>query len=270
MRDTTRVRRTPWTAFAVFGVVVFLLPVAVLLLSALSGRWSFPHLLPEVWGLRGVLFLAERHREILRSLASSTGYSLLTVLWAFGITVLPASVLGRYEFRGRLLLEALFLSPVLIPAITYGMGIHFVFIRIGMANTVPGVVFVLAASAYPYMLRALIAGFQQIDPDYDGCAANLGATSWRRLLFVHIPLLGPAIVSGASVVFLVAFSEYFLVFLIGGGAVDSYTGYLFPFLTGGDRTLGAALTLVFLVIPLTLFAVVDRTVTRFYERRGIT
>ncbi|MEX2442935.1 MAG: hypothetical protein WD492_04995 [Alkalispirochaeta sp.] len=84
---------------------------------------------------------------------------------------------------------------------------------------------------------------------------------------VHIPLLGPAILAGGSVVFLVAFSEYFLVFLIGGGSVASYTGYLFPYLSGGDRTLGSVLTLLFVVVPLVLFVLLDRTLSVYYRRR---
>jgi ABC-type spermidine/putrescine transport system permease subunit II len=248
-------------------LVVFIVPVVVLVINAGAARWMYPDLLPAEASRRGVDLLVDNRGDIARSMLSSTLYSMATVLLSFVLTVLPASVLARYEFRGRFVLEALFLSPVLVPAITYGMGIHFLFIRMGLADTVTGVVLVLTAVAYPYMLRSLIAGFQQIPPEMDICAANLGATLLRRLFVVHIPLLGPAIVAGGSVVFLVAFSEYFLVFLIGGGSVASYTGYLFPFLSGGDRTLGSVLTLLFVVVPLALFLLLDRTLSAYYRRR---
>lgn len=260
-------RRGPWLLFLGVLVVVFVVPIVVLVINAGAARWVYPDLLPVEASRRGVDLLIDNRWDIARSLVSSTLYSMATVLLSFALTVLPASVLARYEFRGRFVLEALFLSPVLVPAITYGMGIHFLFIRIGLADTVTGVVVVLTAVAYPYMLRSLIAGFQQIPPEMDLCAANLGATLLRRLLVVHIPLLGPAIVAGGSVVFLVAFSEYFLVFLIGGGSVASYTGYLFPFLSGGDRTLGSVLTLLFVVVPLVLFLLLDRTLSAYYRRR---
>ncbi|MFW5695324.1 MAG: ABC transporter permease [Alkalispirochaeta sp.] len=256
-----------WVLFLFVLLVIFIVPVVVLVVSAGAARWTYPDLLPAEVGRRGIELLVDNRGDIARSLVSSTLYSLATVVLSFLLSVLPAGVLARYEFRGRLLLEALFLSPVLVPAITYGMGIHFLFIRIGLADTVVGVVFVLTAAAYPYMLRSLIAGFQHIPPEIDTCAANLGATLVRRMFVVHIPLLGPAILAGGSVVFLVAFSEYFLVFLIGGGAVPSYTGYLFPFLSGGDRTLGSTLTLLFVVVPLLLFLGLDRTLARYYRRR---
>lgn len=262
-----RGQRGPWLVFLVVVLMIFVAPMVVLVINAGAARWTFPDLLPAAASTRGVELLVENRGDIARSLISSTLYSAATVVLAFLLSVLPASVLARYEFRGRFVLEALFLSPVLVPAITYGMGIHFLFIRIGLADTVTGVVLVLTAVAYPYMLRSLIAGFQQIPPEMDACAANLGASLLRRLVVVHIPLLGPAILAGGSVVFLVAFSEYFLVFLIGGGSVASYTGYLFPFLSGGDRTLGSVLTLLFVVVPLVLFLLLDRTLSAYYRRR---
>jgi putative spermidine/putrescine transport system permease protein len=261
--------RAGWALLTIGTLILFLGPILVLVVSALAARWVYPEVLPSTLSLRGIQFVGNNLDGILRALVSSTGYSLATVVLAFLVSVLPASVLGRYEFRGRVTLEAIFLSPVLVPAITYGMGIHFLFLRVGLADTVSAVVLVLTAASYPYMLRALIAGFQQIEPEIDVCAANLGASLLRRLVVVHLPLLGPAMLAGGSVVFLVAFSEFFLVFLIGGGAVRSYTGYLYPFLTGGDRTVGSALTLLFVVVPLLLFAFLDGTLRRYYRRRGM-
>jgi ABC-type Fe3+ transport system permease subunit len=90
-----------------------------------------------------------------------------------------------------------------------------------------------------------------------------------RITRVDIPLLIPSIISGATVVFLVAFSEYFLVFIIGGGSVASFTGYLFPFLNSSDRPIASALTLIFLLVPVLLFILIDQTVNRLYRSRGM-
>jgi putative spermidine/putrescine transport system permease protein len=104
---------------------------------------------------------------------------------------------------------------------------------------------------------------------YAQCAANLGAGRLRVLWQVELPLLIPAIIAGGTVVFLVSFSEYFLVFLIGGGRVPSFTGYLFPFLASSDRSTGAALTLLFLLVPLGLFGLVELFVAHRARERGI-
>jgi ABC-type spermidine/putrescine transport system permease subunit II len=250
-------------------VAVFGGPLVVLAVYAFSGYWAWESPWPESLDGRAVMFLWRQGGAVTTALASSIGYSLATALAAFAVCVAPAKVFAREEFRGKILLEGLLLAPALVPAMTYSMGVHFAFIRLGLADTWFGVVLVLTIFAYPYMLRALVAGYQALDPEYELCARNLGAGSVRRLLFVELPLLLPAAVAGGSVVFLVAFSEYFLVFLIGGGTVPSFAGYLFPFLGSSDRGVASLLTLVFWLVAMSGFVAVDATVSRAYRKRGM-
>lgn len=246
--------------------LLFLLPVAVLVLQAGAPGWRFPELWPEL-SFDGLGFLAARPKPFLTALASSLGYSLATVAVTLAMTILPAKTLAFTSFRGKNLLEGLLLLPALVPAMTFSMGLHFIFIKIGLADTTPGVILVLAMISSPYMLRALTTGYTLMGREYGICARNLGASKWDAFREVELPLLFPAMAAGASVVFLVAFSEYFLVFLIGGGSVASFTGYLFPLITSSNRGLGALVTLAFLAIPILLFIVLELGLYRYYRKR---
>ena len=246
--------------------LLFLLPVVVLILQAGAPGWRFPELWPELT-FDGLRFLAARPGPFLSSLASSLGYSLATVAVTLAMTILPAQVLAFRTFPGKNLLEGLLLLPALVPAMTFSMGLHFIFIKIGLADTALGVILVLSMIAYPYMLRALTTGYTLMGREYGICARNLGASKRRVFLEVELPQLLPAIAAGASVVFLVAFSEYFLVFLIGGGSVASFTGYLFPLITSSNRGLGALITLVFLAVPIVLFIVLELGLYRYHRKR---
>ena len=255
--------------FVVALFLIFLLPLLILFLYSLSSVWRYPSVLPESLNLRALRFVADNASAISRSLISSLTYSLFTVACTFLITVLPASVFARKSFRLKRMLEAFLLAPALVPSITFTMGVHYVFILTGLADTTLGIVLVLSIFSYPYMLRALTAGFMAYGEEYDICARNLGASLWRRLARVDLPLLLPSIVSGGTVVFLISFSEYFLVFLIGGGSVPSFTGYLFPFLNSSDRPIASILSLIFLMVPILLFLVIDLTVGRVYKKRAM-
>jgi len=246
-----------------------ILPLGVLVLYAVAPGWRFPHVIPTHFDMRALQYLASQSEPVMRHLASSLAYSLLTVALSFLICVAPAHHFARQQFRGKQFLEGIFLAPALVPAMTFSMGVHFLFIKAGLADSFPGVVLVLTIFSYPYMLRALTAGYQAIGEDYELCARNLGASPLQCLLRIDLPLLMPSAIAGGSVVFLVAFSEYFLVFLIGGGAVDSFTGYLVPYLTSSDRSTGALMTLVFLTVPIILFIIVEFSVARLYRDRGI-
>jgi putative spermidine/putrescine transport system permease protein len=250
-------------------VLLFVLPVVVLLMTGLAPGWRFPDVWPQAFSLKGFDYLVRHHEQILTSLASSFVFSLLTVLLTLFMCLFPAAVFARIEFKGKALLEGLMLSPALVPPMTFAMGLHFLFIRLSLTETMVGVVILLAMFSYPYMFRALVAGFQTMGEDYRTCARNLGAGTLAITLRVELPLLIPAVVAGGSVVFLVAFSEYFLVFLIGGGSVASFTGTLFPLLTSSNRSLAAILTLIFLFLPILLFLAMDIAVVRLYRKRGM-
>jgi ABC-type spermidine/putrescine transport system permease subunit II len=257
----------PRTFFLLF--ILFVLPVVVLALYAIAPGWTFPDILPTAFGGRALREVSSMGWPLVRSIASSLGYSLLTVGLSFCLCLLPARHLARHELRGKSLVEGLLLAPALVPPMTFSMGVHYMFLRVGLADTLPGVVFVLTAFSYPYMLRALIAGYHALGEGYDMCAKNLGAGLVTRIVRLDLPLLVPSAVAGGSVVFLVAFSDYFLVFLIGGGSVPSFTGYLFPYLTGTDRSVGSVLTILFLLVPMALFFLLEASVSYVYRRRGM-
>ena len=250
-------------------LLLIVLPMVFLVITAFAGVWPFPRLMPESYSLRAWRFLGANSQGIMRALGSSTLYSLGAVVTTVLICWLPAQYLSRHSFRGQTLLEAVLLTPALVPAITFSMGLQVLFIGVGLADTMMGVVLILSLVAYPYMLRGLKTGYLAYRQAYDECARNLGAGEWQRLRQVELPMVLPAALSGGSVVFLVAFSEYFLVFLIGGGLVPSFPGYLVPFVTGSDRAVASALTLLFLAVPVFLFITQELFLQWFYRRKGI-
>jgi putative spermidine/putrescine transport system permease protein len=249
--------------------LLFVVPVVVLALTSLAPGWRFPDLWPGKFSFQAFAYIIRHHQQIIAALGSSFLFAFLTALVTLPMCLLPAAVFARREFAGKALLEGMLLTPALVPPMTFAMGLHFVFIKLSLTDTMTGVVLLLAMFSYPYMFRALVAGFQSMGEEYRICARNLGAkplvVTWR----VELPLLVPAVIAGGSVVFLVAFSEYFLVFLIGGGNVASFTGTLFPLLTSSNRSLAAVLTLIFLLLPIFMFLIVDTVLTRIYRRKGM-
>ncbi len=252
-----------------FFILIFMVPVLILTIQAFSARWIWPQLLPETINLQSIKFLSEEKISIGKTLLSSFSYSIAAVLLSFTISLFPAAVFARYNFKFKPLLESLLLLPVLVPSITFAMGIHFLFIYINLADTFMGVVLVLTVFSYPYMFRSLISGYRIMGTKYMETAKNLGGGIFSVLLKIELPLILPAAAAGGTIVFLAAFSEYFLVFLIGGGSVLSYSGYLFPYLLSTEKQTASLLGLIFLLIPIMLFIILDITVIRYYRKRGI-
>ena len=244
-----------------------MLPPVVLLIYSFAPVWNYPDVIPGKLGSGSFSFVFNQRNDIILSLASSFTYSMAAVIFTIIITILPAQVFARKKFKGRIFLETVLIAPALLPSISYAMGAHYIFIKTGLSDSFIGLVLILSAMSYPYMLRALTAGFIAYGEEYALCSKNLGAGFFTTLFQVELPLLLPSIISGGTVVFLVSFSEYFLVFLIGGGIVPSYSGYLFPFLNSSELSIASLLTLIFLIVPFLLFIVIEIFLTFYYRKR---
>jgi len=250
-------------------MIFFIFPLIVLLIYSSAPVWNYPDIIPEKFGSGSYRYIFSQSSGILLSLGSSFFYSMTTVFFTIIMTILPAQVFARKKFRGRVLLETVVLAPALLPAMSYAMGAHYIFLRTGLSDSFIGLVLILSTVSYPYMLRALTAGFIAYGEEYALCSKNLGAGFFRTLFQVELPLLLPSIISGGTIVFLVSFSEYFLVFLIGGGVVPSYSGYLFPFLNSSELSIASLLTLIFMIVPFFLFMLIEMFITVYYKKRFI-
>jgi putative spermidine/putrescine transport system permease protein len=248
-------------------IIVFLLPLAVLLIYSFSGRWEYPRVIPSEVSFRAFRYVAGQGNTLVKSILSSAGFSLTSAVLSFVLCLAPASILAYKDFPGKSLLEGILLLPAVLPAMAFAVGAHLMFLLLGVADTWIGVVIILTVYSYPYMLHTLVVGYAAIGPDYRDCALNLGRSRLGTRLTVEIPLLLPSILTGGIVVFLVAFSEYFLVFLIGGGIVPSVTGHLVPFLLSSDFPTASLLVLIFSLLPLVLLVSLEAVVDRAYRRR---
>lgn len=248
---------------------LFLLPVFIVSIMAVAPGWRYPHIIPETFDDRAIIYVTDHSLDLLKHLSSSFIYAMTTACLTLLFCLTPAMVFARNEFKYKSLLESLLMVPALVPYMTFSMGIHFMFIKLGLTDSFIGVVLILSVYSYPYMLRALITGFTALGEDYYICAKNLGATPLHLLLYIELPLILPSVIAGGTIVFLVAFSEYFLVFLIGGGVVASYSGYLFSYLNSSDWAVASILTLLFLIFPIILFGLLDIIILRWYRKRHI-
>ncbi|RRR67771.1 MAG: ABC transporter permease subunit [Candidatus Viridilinea halotolerans] len=232
-------------------------PILALVLYALSMRWFFPQLLPAEWTLTPWL----RQLSDARTQAA-VGTSLQTA----GITTalalllgLPAArVLGLRRFRGRTLVLLILFLPTVVPPLAIGMGLNVLFLRLGLAGSVLGVVLVHVVPVLPYTIFALLGVFARYDEGYEIQARTLGASTRQVWRHVALPLLGPGLAVAALFAFLVSWSQYILTLLIGGGQVITLPILLFAAVAGGNPTSIAGLALLFAAPPVLAIALAAR------------
>jgi molybdate transport system permease protein len=162
----------------------------------------------------------------------------LSLICSFAATVLclaPGMALGwvlaREPFPGQRWLRGLVMLPMVLPPVVGGVALLLAFGRRGIVGepfarvfgvtlpfTTAGVVVAEAFVALPFLVAAVEAGVRQLDRRYAEAAAVLGAGPLRRLWTVTLPLLAPALVSGATLAWARALGEF--------GATITFAGNL--------------------------------------------
>lgn len=245
----------------IFIFLAFLLfPFFLLVVWSFSQGWPAEALLPAGLGLRGWRYLFSPTSKMLSSLGLSVLISLIVTVVALILSIPAGKALGLYNFRGKRLIEVLVLAPIIIPAITVGMGIHIAFIRYNLTDRLLGVILVQLPVVLPYGIRVFAATYQAIGSKWEEQAKILKANRGQTFLYTTLPSLCPGIASAGILMFNVSFSQYFLTYLIGGGKVVTLPLLLFPFVNSGDRVVASGLSVALIFTSLLLMFMIEKSI----------
>ncbi|MCC6306253.1 MAG: ABC transporter permease [Rhodobacteraceae bacterium] len=207
--------------------------------QGLSLRWyANVFARPEFWvGFRHSLLLAT-----------------LGTLAAIVISTLTAVAVVRFRFPGRSLMNALVMSPIVIPEVVLGLAI---LVWIYAVLDMPGAwaLYLLhTILVIPYIVRMIIAGLQGYDINLEHAAMLLGASPFRAFLLITLPSLKDHIMAGAIVAFIVSLHNFTATMFLVLNRPTLPTAVYQYIRTETDPTV-AALSTLLLLIPLSVVAV---------------
>ena len=195
-------------AIYVFNVLGIL---GTVVLNSTSKGW-FSGVFPTHFTTEWYAYAANDH-DIPNLLAVTFTVVLADVLIAF-----PAAyALARHEFRGKGLLTSLFLLPMIVPPMAYGIPLAMLAYKVHVAARVSGVILVNLVPIVPFMILVLMPFIEQVGSNLESAAKMLGAkrlTIFRRIL---IPLTIPGILTAGILSLVKAISMFELTYLVAGG-----------------------------------------------------
>ena len=134
-----------------------------------------------------------------------------------GLLGVPAAyAMARRDFPGKKLVMLLFLLPLLVPPITYGIPMATVLYRTGLGGTMSGVILANLVPSLPFVILVMIPFVEQIDPRIEAAARVFGAGTVRLFLHVLLPLLLPGILAALLLVLVRTIGMFELTFLTSG------------------------------------------------------
>lgn len=231
------------------GLAIWLvLPLVPLAIWSFAKGWFYPDLLPKVWTLSAWNYAISDTSGVLSAFWMTIWIALLSSFLAILIGVPAGRALGQHEFQGKGLVELLVLAPVIVPGIAVVLGLHSVFISLGLTNTIAGVVLVHLIPTVPYMTLIMAGVFANHNPAFEDQARSLGASKAVAFWQVTLPAIMPGIIVGGLFSFLISSSQYILTLVIGGGRVATLPLLLFSFVTSGRNDIAGAIAVIY-VLP---------------------
>jgi iron(III) transport system permease protein len=189
------------------------IPHLGVILVSLSERW-YGTVLPDQLTMRHYVE-ALGNGLVVPSIQNSLLYAGCAMLVALFIGLGVAWVVVRSDLKIRGFLDAVVMLPLAVPGLVLAFGylalsqegkpFHFL---IGAGGS-PFMLLVIAYAVrrLPYVVRSAVAGLQQSNPTLEEAAKSLGATPFRTLRRVAIPLIGANLAAGCILAFAFAMLE---------------------------------------------------------------
>jgi len=163
---------------------------------------------------------------LVQGLINAFGIAVCTTILSTVIALPLALVVVRYDFPGKSLVSALVLVPLILPPFVGAIGLGHLLGRAGTLNTLLlewgvidealdilgtggfwAVVLVEALHLYPIIYLNATAALANLDPALEEAAECAGASRWRRLRSIVLPLIRPGLFAGGTIVFIWSFTE---------------------------------------------------------------
>lgn len=210
----------PWGLRAVVLLVLLFLGAPALLMVPLSfGNTGLN------WPPSGFTFVHYQNLVSsplwLSAAARSLGIGVGAAVCAMLVGTPAAFLLVRSDLRGKSLMLAFVLSPIIIPRMIIAVGMFYFFAKVGLVGTSLGLMLGHTVIATPYVVMTMMAVLRNYDTRLDLAAQSLGATPWQTLRHVTFPMLAAGLLSSFLFAFATSFDELTISLFASGGLTST-------------------------------------------------
>ena len=241
---------------AVVALLLLLAPtIVVLVISFTSGlSLRFP---PPGFSLRWYAALWNADQ-----LQFAAWNSLKVAVWTTALALLlgvaAAMGIARSRRLSARLLDSLFMAPLVLPALAFGLSALMLFSAIGLPVSPLTLTLGHTVVCVPYVVRNTVASLTQLQPELLEGSASLGAGRWMTWRRVVLPLIRPGIIAGGFICFMASFDNIPVSLFLRDAATDMLPIRMWQDLEGKLDVTIAALSGVLIVFTVTLMLVMER------------
>ena len=145
--------------------------------------------------------------QFLQAFGNSVFTSLCSTLLALVAGTLAALAIQRYEFPGRNLLRAIFMSPMVVPKIALGVAYLILFSKLKIAGGLFALILGEAVTVLPFVLAIVGSTLANIKKEYEEAAADLGAGPIWVFFTVTLPQMRLGLLLSGALSFIFTFDQ---------------------------------------------------------------
>ncbi len=206
-----RARLLTWFAYSIF--LFLYLPILILVIYSFNANRVV-----GVW----TGFTLDWYRVLFNNQAMISAFkvSMWVATWSTLISTilgtLAAISLERYRYRGKLPFDAVMYLPIIIPDIVMALSALLFFVIVAVPLSRYTILISHVAFNVAFVAVIVRARLADMDRNLEEAAADLGASEWTTFRRVTLPLLMPAIVSGALLAFTLSLDDFVITFFVSG------------------------------------------------------
>jgi spermidine/putrescine transport system permease protein len=149
-----------------------------------------------------------------------------TVATAIATAAALAMIRGG-RFRGRQATYALINLPLMVPEIVVAVATLIFFTTIGLKTGLLTILLAHITFCIPFAYLPIAARMSGIEASYEQAARDLYATRWQAFRLILLPLLGPGLVSGWLLAFIISLDDFIITNFVKGAGVETLPTAIF-------------------------------------------
>jgi len=242
----------PLILASIVGLILFFLVLPTLIVIPMSvGTASYIQLPPRGLTLKWYIdYFSDP--DWMAATWFSLRIAFATTIASTIIGTLGSIALVRGKLPGKAFIQALTLSPMVVPHIVIAIAIYLVFAPIGLTGNFTGFLIAHTMLSVPYVIITVTAVLQRFDVTLELAALNCGASRLQAFRFIVLPNIMPGVAAGAVFAFLASFDEATVAFFISGINGTTITRKMFEDIDFNLTPIIAAVSTILVIFTLML------------------
>lgn len=193
------------------------------------------------------------NKALISALTNTLIVAIISTLISTIIGTISAYALHKYNFPFKKLINELIYIPVVIPEIVLGISLLCIYTLINLELGLFTLILAHICFSLPFVIINVRGVLENIDPNLEKAASDLGASKFKIFTKIIVPMLMPGILSGAQLAFTLSLDDVVISYFTSGPGSDTLPLYIFSMIkTGVTPDVNALISLMLLVVFTTL------------------